>query len=95
MDDVENIRQRVESPSLTINRVPRPTFDAFKKLANDEFDGNYGFLLKALMDGVLTVKETDFLLRIESLETAFEELRGKISSQSELKPRRTLSGKGV
>ena len=94
MDELEKIQQRVTSPSLTINRLPRPTFDAFKLLAEEQFEGNYGFTLKFLMDGVVNMKETEVMVRLDALETAFEELRQKLS-QPEVKPRKTLAGREV
>jgi len=51
-DELETIRKKLygPKPSLVINRVPENTLESFKALSNKEFNGDYGFTLKFLVD---------------------------------------------
>lgn len=62
-------------PALTINRVPEPTLKRFKEMAEAEFAGDYGWLLKTLVDNALDTRlaelaeaVNDCIIRINKLE---------------------------
>jgi len=48
---VNAFTKRFKVPDLTVSRVPEPTLKAFKELANKEFSGDFGMLIKCLLDG--------------------------------------------
>jgi len=83
---IEGIKEKItyKPPDLIINRVPKITLLRFKELGrSDEFVGDYGFLLKYLVDvhdgiintGIEHLEEGQEILnrRLEALETKPEE----------------------
>ena len=65
----EILRKVAKAHSLKISRMPEKTKKAFIELADQEFCGDYGMTLKALMDGQLTMKEEMFMATLENHET--------------------------
>jgi hypothetical protein len=49
VNEIKSFLDKVK-PDLTINRVPKPTLELFKKFAEEEFCSDYGFTLKFLLD---------------------------------------------
>ena len=49
MEKMEILR-KVRADGIVISRVPKPTRDKFITMAEDEFAGDYGMLLKYLYD---------------------------------------------
>lgn len=64
----EILRKIAKVHSLKISRMPEKTKKAFIELAEEEFCGDYGMLIKALMDGQLTMKEEMMMARLDNLE---------------------------
>ena len=60
--------------SLHIARVPDKTKEAFMKLAEEEFCGDYGMVLKWLMDDILSHDTRIILAQLENHETRMQEL---------------------
>jgi len=71
----KQILERLEenTRSLHISRVPKKVKRAFIDLANEEFEGDYGFLLMFLMEGVVNRDLIEIRQRIEALEQAMKE----------------------
>lgn len=53
-DEINNIKKRIfkhkNSEELHITRIPKGTFEMFKTIANEEYCGDYGMLLKFMID---------------------------------------------
>lgn len=52
-EEMTEIALREKEKRLTMNRVPKKTKDTFLELSEDEFEGDYGLTLKAILDGYL------------------------------------------
>ena len=93
---IEPILKKVRSDGLVISRVPKPTRDAFIKLANDEFAGDYGMVLKFLIDNFIIL---DFIKNLDyKLNYALELLEKEKTEVQEEKPEKEiklLSGKKI
>lgn len=67
-----------ENPlSLHLTRVPRKTKKKFISIANDEFEGDYGMLLKWLIDGILDVDSQEMIARMEQMSHRIDALESK------------------
>ena len=80
--------------SLVISRVPPKTLEAFKKLARDEFVGDYGMTLKWIMDlvfGVMPTGNEEIYARLDMLESKLNKIEEK-SSKPKPKLIKTVSG---
>jgi len=53
---IKEIQEKVKNYGIVINRVPSFTRQSFVKLADEEFSGDYGMLLKTLLDNYLEYK---------------------------------------
>lgn len=92
-DAVERFKKRFSPPDIVMSRVPKPTLDFFKQLAQEEFAGDYGMCLKYLCDvykGLLPV-ESDLVQRIEYLEQEMQKLQVDEKTSSI----KTCSGKTI
>jgi hypothetical protein len=52
-EDMEGIKRKIMHPNaeeFTISRVPKDVIAEFKKLAHEQYVGDYGMLLKGLVD---------------------------------------------
>jgi hypothetical protein len=74
IEKVEELRRRINPPDLVINRVPKKELEWFKKTANDEFEGDYGMLLKWLIQGYMPPEELFLQQKIEELENRINRL---------------------
>jgi len=70
----ENILLLEKERSLHISRVPKNTKDAFVKLSEDEFSGDYGMTLKSLFDNFRLWK-----LLFENIDYKLDDIIEKIS----------------
>ena len=66
--------------AIFIKRVPEKTILKFKKLANEEFCGDYGFTLKWLIDDLIDGDIKAVILRQQALEIEVHELKEKVAS---------------
>ena len=67
---IEAIKARVRE-SLHISRIPKNTKKEFKKLAEEDFEGDYGMCLKWLIDfrkGLLTSPNEQLIAKLQSLK---------------------------
>lgn len=82
-NDTLSILKKIKrnSDDILINRVPKSTKKAFIKLANEEFCGDYGFLLKWLMDDILSADTKMILAKISEHEQRIANLEQMISNK--------------
>ena len=73
---IKEIQEKVKSNGIVINRVPNKTKEDFIAIANEEFEGDYGMLLKTMADAF-------FELRYLKL-TFFENLNYKLNNILEI-----------
>lgn len=67
--------------SLFIQRVPTATKETFKKLADDEFCGDYGMALKWLIDDIPGQDIRMVLARFEEHEVRLQALESKVHGE--------------
>jgi len=55
----EKMREQLlkQGPVLTMNRVPKETVETFKKIADDQFESDYGMCLKYILDRWILLEE--------------------------------------
>ena len=99
---LRGIKEKVTKPnSLFINRIPEKTRLEFIKLAKEEFDSDYGFLVKHLMDirdGLIMSPNTILLEQIEVLAQEIESLKqSKVEDDKKPKGKviRSVSGRVI
>jgi len=82
---------RENNLSLRMSRVPKHTREKFIQLANEEFEGDYGMLLKWLMDGLVSAETAEILDQISELRVRLERLESG-STKNTSRKIRMLSG---
>ena len=94
-DKIKQIQEKVKSSGIVISRVPNKTRDDFVAIADLEFAGDYGLLLKYLLEQAIeyqSMKATFF----ENIDMKLNHIIENIS-QSEQKEQdkviKTLSGR--
>ena len=50
MNEIKKLQNRIKENSLVISRVPKKTKEMFIALANEEFCGDYGMLLRDIFE---------------------------------------------
>ena len=96
MGTVDEIKERVINPrSLHIARVPRKTKEKFLLWANEEFEGDYGMLLKFLVDGLVNPDQVELRERLVELENRVARLETKPEEEKKGKVIRLLNGKEI
>ena len=85
---VREIKDKVNTRGLVINRVPKNTHEIFLKLAEEEFCDDFGMTLKYLLDNFSLWK-----LLFENLDMKLDNIFEKVSQleQNEKKPDNTES----
>ena len=94
-DKLLEIKQKATERNLYIRRVPKKTREEFINWCDEEFEGDWGFGLKWLMDfrkGLLETPESQLLIleKIDILANEIEQLKKK---EDKPQKRRMLSGK--
>ena len=77
-EKLEEIKKKVGQNSLFIGRIPPQTKEEFIKVANEEFVGDYGMLIKWLLDfrkGILSTQNQMIMERIEILANEIESMK--------------------
>lgn len=74
----EKMKKKKEELGITINRVPQKDRDEFKQIANEEFEGDYGMLLKHLLEHYKMNK-----IFFENFDYKLDEIRYAISNQTQ------------
>lgn len=99
-EQVEKIREKLKRnsyPSLSINRIPTKSYDAFIKLAESDFCKDYGMALKYLID----FHEGLIPSGIEHLEYAINDLTERLNrleekdKQPQTKSIKTIGGRTI
>lgn len=96
-EKVKYIKEKVGKTSLYIGRIPEKSKTEFKELAKTEFEGDYGFTLKFLLDfrsGLLSDPNQILSDRIDLLATEVANLKGQVKEKS-VKKRKMLSGREI
>ena len=95
MDELQKLQERVVNPkSLHFNRVPRKTKEEFLALAESDFEGDRGMLLKWLMDGLVKADIAMVLQELEDLKVRVGQLEQRPQPET-LKGVKMLSGKRI
>ena len=90
-DRIDIVVNRIKeiASSLSMSRVPEKTKSDFKKLAFNEFAGDYGATLKYLMDNLITLGQINYLLlKVDELENKFNSFK----QGDHIKAIKTLAG---
>ena len=89
-------------PFIYMDRVPNRTFDAFMKLAKEEFCNDYGMTLKYLVDfyqGIIPVGNEHLELELSNLKLEIEQikvqLKEKVVVEEKKSTRKMLNGREV
>lgn len=79
---MEGIALKEKANRLSMNRVPKKTKDTFIALSEDEFVGDYGLTLKAILDGYLMWK-----IYFENMDMKLDVIQNSINKfDTEQKP---------
>lgn len=93
----EEIKKKVGQSGLYINRVPKKTRAQFVELAKEDFEGDYGFALKFLLDfhsGLLSNPNQMLMDQMELMTQEIESLKST-PEEKEKKAIRSVSGKVI
>ncbi len=79
MSKINEITKRLSEVSLTISRVPLNTKRDFISLANAEFEGDYGMVLKVIFDQFIEYQNMKALFfdKLENIENKLDVLMNK------------------
>ena len=68
---------KANTEALHINKVPKPSKDLFKQMADEKFDGNYGALLVYLIDSYFDkVVYQSIVNRMDSIDSRLKAIEG-------------------
>lgn len=79
MEEINNIKKRIfntqqkNSEELFIKRVPKDTIELFKKHANDNYCGDYGFCLQSIVTELI-VKQPIYITLQEQIFELYKEI---------------------
>jgi len=97
-EKVTEIQEKVKSQGIVINRIPKKTKDDFIAIANEEFAGDYGLLMKWCLEQALeyqSMKVTFFENIDLKLNQLLEQNPVSQEEQSSDKSIRTISGRRI
>ena len=99
-EKLEQLKGRVCKKNLYIQRIPAKTKLRFQELSAEDFDGDYGFTLKFLLDFYDGLISSPNRILIEQMEVMAEEItKLKSVPKEEPKPKResitSLSGRTI
>lgn len=94
INKINEITKRLSEISLSINRVPINTKRDFISLANAEFSGDYGMVLKTLLDSFFEYNSMKALFfdKLQNMENKIDSL---INKQEEIKSKPKRLGKRI
>lgn len=95
MDKIDEINRKIREISLVISRVPIDTKKTFVDIANAEFSGDYGMLLKNILDEAIEYKQMKIIF-FENVNMKLDIIIDKLSNvNTEEKPKviKTLGGR--
>ena len=79
-EKVKEIKKKTHQTSIHISRIPKQTKTEFMELAEKEFLGDYGFLIKELMEfrkGILTTPNVELAARIDLLADEINKIKSQ------------------
>lgn len=97
-DKVKEIKQKVGKTSIYIARLPEKAKTRFKKLADEEFSGDYGFTLLWLMDfreGLLGSPNQQLADKIEVLADEIKKMKQRYEVSDTDSVIKSLDGKRI
>lgn len=80
---VKEIKKKTHQTSIHISRIPKQTKTEFMELAEKEFLGDYGFLIKELMEfrkGILTTPNVELEAKIDLLAEEINKIKIQIQT---------------
>ena len=88
---------RENKGGIHISRVPEKTKNAFIKLANEEFCGDYGMVLHFFMEGMINQDTQMIMTNLENLDERVSYLETSLKSGPEdtAKPIKLMNGKEI
>ncbi|MHA1829890.1 MAG: hypothetical protein ACTSX6_14715 [Candidatus Heimdallarchaeaceae archaeon] len=89
-ESIDKLRQKVNNnskkdTSLYIGRVPRKEREWFVETANQEFEGDFGMLLKWLCQGYMPPSETENRLIIEDILNKLDKIEQRLNALEQTK----------
>ena len=96
---MEEIKKKVSGEGLYLNRVPKRTRTEFIKLADEEFEKDWGMTLKWLVDfrsGLLSDPNQILMEQMATMATELAQLRSTpVEEKKEKKVIRSVSGRVI
>ena len=80
-EQINEIRTRITTPKLSMNRVPLPTYKRFTELSNEQFCSDYGQCLGYLIrfhDGIVVSGVDKVMVEIRMLEQRIAKLEEEL-----------------
>ncbi len=74
-EQVKIIKEKVGRTSLYISRIPEKSKTEFKELAREEFEGDYGFTLKHLLDFYKGIIQNPNQILSDKIDVLAEEIK--------------------
>ena len=96
-EKLEVIKKKVQE-GLYISRIPPKVKARFKELAKEDFEGDYGFLIKFLLDfydGLISSPNKMLLEQMELMAQEIESLKSVPKEEPKKKVIRSLSGRVI
>ncbi len=81
MDELNRLILKEKEKKLIMSRVPKETKKVFIELAEEEFEGDYGMTLKAILDGYMR-----YHVFYENMNLKLDKIINKINIGNEQKP---------
>lgn len=78
IEKLEQIKERVTKRNLYIKRIPIKTKKRFQELTDEEFDGDFGFALKFLLDfydGLISSPNKMLMEQVQEMAVEIEQLK--------------------
>ena len=95
---IEEIKKQVHQTSIHISRIPKNTKTEFMRLAEEEFENDFGMCLKWLLDfrkGLLSDPNQILSDRIDLLAEEVSKMKEVVAKPPPEKKRKMISGKEI
>lgn len=94
MDKIEELKKRIGETHLVISRVPKDTKAKFIELANAEFCGDYGMLLKFIFEEAIEYQRMK-LIFFDNIDLKLNYLIEKANPPEETNSKADLKSKEI
>ncbi len=83
-EEITKIALKEKEKRLSMNRVPKKTKDMFLSLSEQEFEGDYGLTLKAILDGYFMWKIyfENMDMKLDRIQNSINQLNTEQESES-------------